>query len=121
MKINALSWLVETIFFVTLHKEKFRLVSMKGHENAIRAMMQIRGMEEGNRYYDPRSPIPLVYVRPELVDKETDEYKFSAMIRHAKDEMREKYHPILRNKLFDTAQEAADYILAIAEKENGGK
>lgn len=121
MKINALSWLVETIFFVTLHKEKFRLVSMKGHENAIKAMMQIRGMEEGNRYYPPRSRIPLVYVRPELVDRESDEYKFSASIRHAEPEIMEKYLPMLRKKLFDTAQEAADYILAIAEKENGGK
>ncbi len=121
MKNNALSWLVETIYFVTLHKDKFRTVSMKGHENAIKAIMQIRGMEEGNRYYDPRSPIPLVYVRPELVDREADEYKFSARIRHAEPEIMEKYLPKLREKLFDTAQEAADYILAIAEKENGGK
>lgn len=94
---------------------------MKGHENAIRAMEQIRGMEDGNRYFPPRSRIPLVYVRPELVDEESDEYKFIALIRHAEPEIMEKYLPMLRKKLFDTAQEAADYILAFAEKENGGK
>lgn len=94
---------------------------MKGYENAIKEMNAIRGMEEGNRYYDNDSRIPLVYVRPELVDEDQDEYKFSARIRHAAPEIMDKYLPLLRKKLFDTAQEAADYILAIAEKENGGE
>ena len=114
-------WLVETNIFVPLHKGKFRLVSMKGYENAINAMNEIRGMETGNKYYEPDSPIPIAYVRPYLVDEAEDTYLFMVGIRYATDEMRDKYLDDLKKKTFEKAQDAADYIIDIADKENGVK
>ena len=91
---------------------------MKGYENAIKAIDAIRGMKEGNKYYgDAR--IPLVYVRHELTEKGGEDYHFIVGIRGASQEIKSKYNYV-NDKVFDTAQEAADYIIAIAENENGG-
>ena len=92
---------------------------MKGYENAINALDAIRGMSEGDKYYDRDARIPLVYVRQELTENGGDDYHFIVGIRGASSEIKRKYDYI-NDKVFDTAQEAADYIIAIAEKENGG-
>lgn len=92
---------------------------MKGFDRALDAVMSIREMSEGNLYFSQDSKIPLVYVRPILSDETADEYKFRVGIRYASSSVRAKYST-LSEKLFDTAQEAADYIIALAKKENGG-
>lgn len=91
---------------------------MKGYERALDEMMRIRGMDEGNLYFPQGSRIPLVYVRPILYDEKNSEYRFRCGIRHVSQEVHAKYKSI-SDKVFVTAQEAADYIIAIAKKENG--
>ena len=93
---------------------------MRGEERAFNEMMSIQGMSEGNLYFPPESKIPLVYVRPILYDEKNEAYKFRVGIRHAKEDVRAKYS-FIADMLFDTAQEAADYIIALAKKENGGE
>lgn len=93
---------------------------MKGYKNAISAINAIRGMNEGNKYYETDATIPLVYVRHELIERGGDEYHFIVGIRGASQEIKKKYSYV-DDMVFETAQEAADYIIAIAEKENGGK
>lgn len=92
---------------------------MKGYEKALDAVMSIREMSEGNLYFSQDSKIPLVYVRPILYDVENDEYKFRVGVRDTSREIYYQYKFIF-DKVFDTAQEAADYIIALAKKENGG-
>ena len=93
---------------------------MKGYERALDAVMSIREMSEGNLYFSQDSKIPLVYVRPILHDRENDEYKFRVGIRNMSQEIYAQYKFVF-DKVFDSAQEAADYIIAIAKKENGGE